>query len=168
MKAGSFIIILFVSMLTDCVKDKPDQWPDTNEISGIVSKALYESDHEKPCYGPSFLSLPQGTEYIISSQAVYDTIFFSTIDDGLPCIKETIDFDRYSILGLRTQGTGCSRTYHRKIVENEAKKVYEYLVTIRECGFCEPLETNYNWVLVPRLPEGWRVQFSSSVEKYPE
>ncbi len=69
-----------------------------------------------------------------------------------------IDFTRYSLLGRYAEGT-CSVFFTREVLKKETEKKITYKVSTQECGFCERLNFSMNWVLVPRIEDGYTVDF---------
>ncbi|MDQ3071885.1 MAG: hypothetical protein M3Q97_01285 [Bacteroidota bacterium] len=105
----------------------------------------------------NILCLPEtGQEFIINDTAAYRAVFA----DMPPCDLPAIDFNSETLLGLYTTGT-CNVRYTREVERIEAEKRYIYNVIIHSCGWCKSLVVNYNWVTVPKLPEGWTVTFES-------
>jgi hypothetical protein len=93
-----------------------------------------------------------GEEFVIAHDSIYRKLFPG-------CQLPHIDFSSETLIGLYTTSTGCDNKVKREVrVDNEHKE-YLYTVTITECGLCKPLYMDYNWVTVPRLPEGWVVRF---------
>jgi len=110
-----------------------------------------------------FFSIPND-QMVIRNQEEYTTFSASVVNNtqSSNCDFPTIDFEKHSLVGLTTQGSGCSRSYVRSFSESE-NQTYLYDVKVRECGQCEPLEINHNLILVPKLKEGWTVRFQSKV-----
>ncbi|OIN57675.1 hypothetical protein [Arsenicibacter rosenii] len=73
-------------------------------------------------------------------------------------VPETIDFTKFTLLGNYADG-GCDVAFTR-LVEPVAKhRKYVYTVKVRESGWCKKLVFSMNWVLVPKLPPGYTVEF---------
>ena len=69
-----------------------------------------------------------------------------------------IDFSLWTLLGEKTQGGGCSAEYDRRIGENNKEKKVTYTITVVYSGQCYMLLGSWNWVLVPKLKEGYTVE----------
>ena len=88
----------------------------------------------------------------------YDSTRFS---GSFPCLNfqpEPIDFSAYTLLGNYASG-GCNVAFTRTVELDEQAKKYWYTIKVREAGACKRLEYSMNWVLVPKLPPGYTVEF---------
>ena len=70
-----------------------------------------------------------------------------------------IDFSQNTLLGLYADGGGCSTGFERNVTKDEGNKVYQYTIKVNECGQCDKLRLDMNWVLVPKLPQDYKVEF---------
>ena len=99
-------------------------------------------------------------QYVIKDEATFAELGF--LPNNTPACAEAeptaIDFSRYSLLGMYAEGT-CSVFYTREVTKEEAIKKYIYKVSTQECGFCERLAFSMNWVLIPKIEEGYSVEF---------
>ncbi len=100
------------------------------------------------------------TELVIDDQATYETLFADSIcADYLP---PEVDFNERTLLGLKTEATGCAAFYTRSVLADTDDKryIYEINVQVGTTG-CDTLKhlVNYNWVTVPKLPDKYEVQF---------
>ena len=150
MKTRFFLFLLGIFTLSACNKEE------------ICS----EQQDENTCMIESSLSVTcffnmQDDKLIIRTAAEYSALTDSLAAIDNSCTFPTVDFDSYSIVGLKTFGSGCSRTYLRSFSES-GNDEYLYKVTVRECGMCEPLETTNNLVIVPKLKDGWTVKFETT------
>ncbi len=91
--------------------------------------------------------------YVIASDSAYQ----QTFTDGI-CNLPTIDFNTYTLLGARASGQ-CEIKVLREVTSVEARREYAYKITVKSCGLCKKLAYTDNWVLVPKLPNGWAVTF---------
>jgi len=71
-----------------------------------------------------------------------------------------IDFTNYSLLSKLTQGGCCSDKYKRRVLKDSLAKKIVYEIEVEYEGSCEMLCGNFNWVLVPKIPEDYSIQFS--------
>jgi len=76
----------------------------------------------------------------------------------------TIDFNNYSLLGLYVTDGGCHRSITREVTKLDTEKQYHYKVTLNSCGICKKLFYDFNWVTVPKLPDGWTVTFEKNIK----
>lgn len=102
--------------------------------------------------GQTCVDLVNQTEFIITNDSQLVNAFVGG------CTPPSIDFNNHTILGLYTTGK-CEVKYIREVIRNEEDKKYEYTVTLKQCGLCKRAALSYNWVIVPKLPNGWTVDF---------
>jgi hypothetical protein len=92
-------------------------------------------------------------QFVILTDSVYQEAFSGAT--SLP----TIDFSMYSLLGQYGAGA-CNISFQKDVQANNATQTYHYKLTIYECQtFTKKLCISYNWILVPKLPQGWNVTF---------
>jgi hypothetical protein len=72
---------------------------------------------------------------------------------------DTIDFTKYDILGLGTLNKGQKSTYLREVYMDDARKKVFYTVTERYCRRSSPVQGHGNFVLVPKLPQGYSIEY---------
>lgn len=75
-------------------------------------------------------------------------------------LPTTPDFSQYSMVGLRTL-TGPVN-YQRKFFVNDSLQQYRLLVTLESNSMNESLHHSQNWLLVPRLKQGYTVVFDTT------
>jgi len=138
--AGFLCAIL--SLFTACEKH-PKCWGDDKK-KGVIIDEL-----EINC-PPAIHS----STYIVTSDSSYKNLF------SLSCSLPEIDFNQVSLLGFFTSGSGCNTKYIREVIVHKTEPHFDYNVTIRNCGFCFESDVHFNWVTVPKLPEGWSVKFN--------
>ncbi len=88
-----------------------------------------------------------------------DSAYYLNFDEK--CQPEKIDFSKFTILGNYASG-GCYATFIRTVSIDEKNKKYTYLIDVNNCGLCSRAVISYNWVLVPKLPLGWKVEFQKN------
>ncbi|MEL6924479.1 MAG: hypothetical protein AAFO94_10565 [Bacteroidota bacterium] len=143
-----FCVLLAISFAA-CDNDVPCA-DLTDENTGDIIQSL-----EVGC----FFDLPNG-QLTITSDSVYTALADSLKNIDPDCSFPNVDFDQNSVIGFTTNGSGCTRSYLRSFSES-GNNEYLYKVTVRECGGCEPLEISNNLVVVPKLKEGWTVNFEA-------
>lgn len=114
----------------------------------------------EPDFGTCFFE-KEADYYLIEDSISYDSLI-NKFSNGILCENESfpvIDFSEYALLGLWADGGGCSINYYRTVGDIQDEHKYIYTVTVQECGFCEMYGFSYNWVLVPKLPTGYTVDF---------
>jgi hypothetical protein len=101
--------------------------------------------------------------YVVRSQVEYGQIEFNASRDStIDCpeyMLNPIDFSTYSLLGFKVCGQCNLQSTQRKVLRDEIRKMYIYSIQAEYSGQCKMLICNMNWVLVPRLPDGWTVEF---------
>lgn len=96
------------------------------------------------------------TSYIIRSQQEYDRLFSQAyFIGGSGCQgwqPPTVDFARYTLLGHRTQATGCEVKYRREVglLANQYTGL-RYRIGVNAKGACLQEWASWNWVIVDRL-----------------
>ena len=130
-----------VPLLTNCGKS-PDCWGE-DKNSGIIEQSI---DITCPY-------INSAERIVITSDSVYRKYF-----DTLYCKLPTIDFNASSLLGLTARG-GCTMKVKRAVTINAETREFVYKVLAKDCGVCRKSVINYNWVLVPKIPEEWTVKF---------
>jgi hypothetical protein len=137
----SLIIILLALLTTFCKRDCKQ---DTIN-KGIIVEYLKLNPMSNPDNGVIIL----------------DSMAFA---DMFPHEALTIDFDNYSLLGLYVTDGGCSGSITREVTKLEIEKQYHYKVSMYTCGLCKKEFYDYNWVTVPKLPNGWIVTFEKKIK----
>ncbi len=113
------------------------------------------------CVGTSDFPSDKDREFIINSNQEYQTLIGYKVriqeceDFKLP----QIDFSQYTLLGKYTQGGGCSVDFVSKVYKDDSKKKISYSIKIDEEGYCEKLVESMNWVLIPKVPFDYSVEF---------
>ena len=70
-----------------------------------------------------------------------------------------IDFGTYSLIGKYTEGGGCDADFRREIIDYQREKKIVYTIKVKYTGSCKMLITCMNWALIPRLKNGYEVEF---------
>lgn len=138
-------------LIGSCKDDCNDLW-DTS--TGIIEQDLIFGT----CY-TDIGALEQ--EYIIQDEAAYQALGILPVNSP-DCVGNTtlpeIDFNIHTLLGLYAEGT-CDTAFDRYVTRDDAAMKYVYTIGVRTCGNCESLFFAMNWVLVPKLPEDYTVEF---------
>lgn len=115
------------------------------ENSGIIVSSVSINSCDEPFYDAAFL---------IANNDELDAVLATNSN----CSEPEIDFEEHALLGMYafTANTG---SYYREVVIDTANTQYIYTVTVSNCGNCNCLSENMNWVTVPKLPEDWTVRF---------
>ncbi len=141
---SKLIITTLVILSYSCNKDE-EACEAIIENSGIIEASIAMNSCSEPFYDQAFL--------ITNNEKLDEVLALNN-----NCSKPEIDFTKYELLGMYafTANTG---SYYREVVRDSANSQYIYTVTVTNCGNCNCLSENMNWVTVPKLPEGWIVDF---------
>lgn len=145
------LLIPLLILLSSCDKKECDLPADTN--SGLIVSSF---DMNNDC-----VRLDEFDDfYIIKTQQEYDSIKIrkATIDTCTNYKLNPINFEKNTLLGFNVSGT-CQVSFERKVTENLEDKKYVYSISVNECGDCEKSAFSLNWVLVPKIPNDWTVEF---------
>lgn len=140
------LAIFIVSGLSFSCSKSPKCWG-KNKNKGIIENSV--SIYCDPISGEE--------NFAIQNDSAYYYTFNDSINEMISCSNlPAIDFSTQSLLGLWATG-GCEVKYIREVtsIDNELK--YHYKVTVKSCGTCQKEIYSYNWVTVPKIPEGWTV-----------
>jgi hypothetical protein len=74
-----------------------------------------------------------------------------------------IDFDKYTLIGRWITLGNCpaGKMFTLKVIRDDKAQVYRHVVNV-ETMPCRGLSSYMSWVLVPKLPEGYTVNFEGS------
>ncbi len=70
-----------------------------------------------------------------------------------------IDFSQYALLGKSVKATGCEREFIREVERADGTKKILYKIDVKERGFCKLLAIKNNWILIPKIPSGYKLEF---------
>ncbi|HPX58934.1 MAG TPA: hypothetical protein PLL02_00720 [Bacteroidales bacterium] len=154
MKTKTFLIILLlIGIFWSCERQciLPKEEIGTGEI---IANA--KVDIVNKCFDAN--EIPQGKDgkCIQSDSQNIDNLQVS-FDGGIH--YQAIDFSKYSVLEKEVQTAGCSIVCERNVSKDTKNKKIVYTVTVHQCGGCEKLNTSWNWVLVPKIPEDYSIEY---------
>ncbi|MDD2635971.1 MAG: hypothetical protein PHW82_10775 [Bacteroidales bacterium] len=102
-------------------------------------------------------------EYVITDDSLYQSMLtIGTIvcdDYTLP----EIDFTSYTLLGKYTVSNGEVKYYEREVIKDKGSSKYIYNIYMK-CKNNNKAAISMNWVLVPKLPAGYSVEFIVDVD----
>jgi hypothetical protein len=108
----------------------------------------------------------QGDKFVFNSKAALEATFWT--GDKL-CPKEAgdIDFDKYTLIGVDIHNSECwGFPMQYKLIRDESAKLYRFQVTHpRVIAPCRGLYHHDLWILTPKLPEGYEVEFEIKVKE---
>ena len=158
------ICLVTISIGSACNKVFDVACPTDDMDQGLIVQSYLGG--QDICVGHSFSSDALNEGVVIRNDTAFES-FIPVVDlSNSPCDLVDIDFNTYTLLGIQTQGTGCTISYRRSVREEDARIVFE--VTQRECGGCEPLHTASHWVKIPKISADSQVIFSVITQKFNE
>jgi hypothetical protein len=152
-----FLIILLAIGFSSCSKSPACKGQDEN--NGIIEK--YYGNHNFPMCMETYVN-EQGTLVIRSNEelsTIIDSNCANLPEAGYSEDPPEIDFSKYSLLGFWATGGGCEIKIVREVTSSDEDGKYYYKIKIIECGLCDMLRYDANLVLVPKLPEDFKVDF---------
>lgn len=152
MRKAMLLPILFL-LFTACDDKSPEDITDEVELDVDILSACFSGF--------------DGFEYeqlVIRDAAAYQQLEEETRADIQHVNCDTaslpsIDFSRYTLIGVNTSGGGCGADYQRKVIWDEADERVTYHVSVTYSGPCYMLIGSFNWALIPALPEDFAVRF---------
>ena len=103
-----------------------------------------------------------GDSFVINSQDEYKKLqsdamqFFNCKWDTKP---PEIDFSQKTLLGKYAQGGGCSIDFKKKVYRDDSNKKIIYSIYVIEKGGCAKVGFDGNWILIPKIPSDYNVEF---------
>jgi hypothetical protein len=143
--------ILFASF--SCTKEK------ANSQNSPLSTSFLND------FGKCFLFIDIKTGYVINDDSSYQSIGESNKNiysaDCTPIILPAIDFNSYTLLGIQTGMSECDSLIREVTVDTSSKKyIYEINIKRYRETCSQILKLSMNWVLVPKLPSEYKVDFN--------
>ena len=137
----TILTFLLVLLFTNCKKEEI-----TSDVQFLTNS--YFGD----CF---FYLASESDEIVLRNQDEYESYFAalrqsSHNKDCSEAMPTAIDFDRYTLIGHRTSGGGCSVEYYRKL-ERKGNKEVTYHITATYSGLCMMLISDMNWALIPKI-----------------
>jgi hypothetical protein len=142
-------LILFI-FITNCHKS-PKCWGEKEKNSGIIVRSFNPSDNCNVIVNPD-------SSYVINSLNEYQQLSTLAHSNLTTCKFNEINFNNYTLLGKTIFAT-CKFKLSRNVEKNELQKKYIYTIELFQCGNCVEQNKKDNWVLVPKIPSGYDVDF---------
>ncbi len=151
-----FLLGAMLLGLSSCEVDLPCNGCDLNDPGLILP---ISAGPIAACLDASY---PINSQWVIrdenSYQSVANQLQFSPTDcDSLELAA--IDFSQHSVLSMAAEASGCEQYFCPRVEALPEDKQYRFTIVVKECGGCEPLIIQRFWVVVPRLPDGYTVDF---------
>ncbi len=90
--------------------------------------------------------------------SITDSNCYNLPEAGYSSYPPVIDFNEYTLLGFWTTGQ-CETKFIREVLKNETDNKYTYTITVKDCGTCKSERYDANLVLVPKISDGFMVDF---------
>ena len=154
-------LVLCIVLISGCITPSQNETQsiDTNDI-----KIQYIDVNEEfsTCISPFDL---RGKEFVINSEEEYLKLLeYRSLNPRCENFELLeIDFSKKTLLGKYAEGVGCSINFEREVKRDETRKKIVYSIEVVEEGLCEMLGSSMNWILIPKVPPGYSVDFE--VEK---
>ena len=110
-----------------------------------------------PCSNCSLLVNPDSC-FVINSNDEYNLLSTYTHSNQTICLFNEIDFSKFTLLGKTIWGK-CKFKVKRNLEINLEQQQYIFTIELIECGNCIEENKIDNWVLVPKIPSGYSVEF---------
>ena len=76
---------------------------------------------------------------------------------------ENIDFTQHMLVGYKLKTYACNVAFHRKLTIDDSSKTYTYAIEQQLCRGCNTELTSPNWVIMPKLPAGYTIVFTTRI-----
>jgi len=146
----SIAFLILIIFITNCHKS-PKCWGDKEKNSGIIVRSF------NPCDNCNVIVNPDSS-YVINSLEEYQQLSNLAHSNIAICQFNEINFNNYSLLG-KTILASCKFKIIRSVDKNETQKKYTYTIELLQCGNCVEQNKIDNWILVPKIPSGYDVDF---------
>jgi hypothetical protein len=155
-----YILPVVVCTISSC-EDNDGNNHQTNDVDTVNANFNVDIINDPCFYGINFYSYDEIIIYNNEDYATFeDSIKIETY--GKECDTANlppINFNKYTLLGKYTSGSGCSAYYERSIIKYPVDKTYIYTISVKYSGLCEMLIGSWNWALVPRIPYNYKITF---------
>ncbi len=147
----SFLIIIPALYSAPCPAQHELATRDPGIIESVPDTRAY------PCFDV-YEGKPAQTQYVIDSESAYQRY---KENFSKPCDFPEIDFEMHTLLGMYGGGNNyCDVEYFMHVENDKAHARYIFTLTVNQKGFCKmAVRWHWHWVLVPRLPESYEVEF---------
>jgi len=161
LKINNIILLIVIagSLLQSCNKESQDDY----KKSEIALQAIYDPPFYFSCF--SFELIPN--EVVINDSVSYKVLENSMLVKTSPGCDTAhfakIDFNKYTLIGKKVNLSLCD-SVTREIAVDTVHQKYIYSIRVkRHVGVCAAvLKISMNWVLVPKLPDDYKVDFDYS------
>jgi len=113
------------------------------------------------CIDTFFRTENSEKEFTINNNKEYRSLI--TYKSSSPFCKDlvlpTIDFSQKTLLGKYASGGGCTIDFMKKLYKDDTERKALYIIDVIEKGACNKLEFSMNWILSPKIPSDYLIQF---------
>lgn len=99
--------------------------------------------------------------YHITGASNYADDFEVSFDGGVT--KQPVDWNTYDLLA-NPMLVSCKASFIREVTYNYGTSTVFYNVIANTCESCDPERFVENWVLVPKVPEGFSVYYDTEIK----
>ena len=138
----AFLILLLSPIFFVCKKDECK-----NHDKGIISEVITPG---------CILQLPK-TGVVIHNDSIYSSLFDPK--DSTTCNLPNIDFKQNTLLGMFASASGSNASFQFQVLRDDPNKKYVYTIFSCDKGMDKILAISNNLVVVPKLPDGYQVDF---------
>ncbi len=144
------ILICFLFLITSCNKS-PKCWGKKEKSEGIIEADI------NPCLNCNIL-VNENSSFVINSENEYLKLASFAHNNQTACEFMPINFNIYTLLG-KTIWSNCKSKIKRHVSNDIENKKYIFTIELKECGNCAEQNIINNWILVPKIPVGYSVDF---------
>ena len=141
----TFLLFTFLS----CHK-APKCWGEKEKNTGEVTSFI-------PCINCNLI-VNTDSSFVINSNSEYRQLSLFAHSNQTICKFNSINFNNYTLLGKTILGN-CKYKIKRNLEINSNQNKYIYTIELFECGNCIEENKIDNWILVPKIPSGYSVDF---------
>lgn len=140
--SGLSILSISVSCKKTCKELREDTY------SGVIKEdiSVYPSS--------GYMTSSMGGNYLITANDDFADRFEISFDQGQT--KVPVDYSKYSIVACPVV-TYCNARFDKSVEINYAAGAVVYSITSEECGDCGQGRTTENYVVIPAVPESYKL-----------
>ena len=103
-------------------------------------------------------------QYRIDDSAAYKDLAQYKVKEYDTCILPTIDFQKYTLISLKTEFGGCQETpIIRQVLRDDSQKKITYKVTVSGCGDCAKNHGYMNWLKIPKVNFDYQILYDKHI-----
>ena len=153
-----YLFVFFVVFLFGCTVPQ-------EEISKVEFIDISKDSVLRNCFVP----LESG-EWVINSKEEYEAILqhynkgyiIGKNGTSISCkdiARPVINFSEKTLIGKSVGVSGCGASFDKNVYKDTKNKKIIYEIKARGSGFCMGWFESYNWILIPKIPEDYKVEF---------